>query len=59
MKEVELVRRIIVTYLGSINNTKAIEEAVLIGTGEHDDILLEHINALVNIFIKAKKFLEN
>lgn len=59
MKEIELTRRIIVAYLGSIDDTEAIKEAGLIGMGEHDDILLEHIGALINIFTRAKKFLEN
>lgn len=58
-KEVELARKIIVAYLGSIDDTEAIKEAGLIGMGEHDDILLEHIGALINIFTRAKNFLEN
>lgn len=58
-KEIELARRIIVAYLGSIDDTEAIKEAGLIGMGEHDDILLEHIGALINIFTRAKNFLEN
>lgn len=37
-KEIELARKIIVAYLGSIDDTKAIKEAGLIGIGEHDDI---------------------
>ena len=57
-KEVEITREIIVTYLGSLDKNVTIEEAILIGVVRRNDILLEHGNALINIFTKAKEELE-
>ena len=57
-KEVEITRKIIVTYLGSLDKNVTIEEAILIGVVRRNDILLEHVNALINIFTKAKEELE-
>ena len=57
-KEVEITRKIIVTYLGSLDKNVTIEEALLIGVVRRNDILLEHVNALINIFTKAKEELE-
>ena len=57
-KEVEITREIIVTYLGSLDKNVTIEEAILIGVVRRNDILLEHVNALINIFTKAKEELE-
>jgi len=56
INEIELIRNIIVCYLGSSNNTNGLVEMMLVK--KDDKALLEHINALLPIFIRAKKKLE-
>lgn len=59
MSEVEVAKRVIVSYLKNYNSsTASIAEAFEIEL-ENNELLLEHIKALVNIFNKAKEELEN
>lgn len=59
MSEVEVAKRVIVSYLKNANSsTASIAEAFEIEL-ENNELLLEHIKALINIFNKAKEELEN
>lgn len=59
MSEVEVAKRVIVSYLKNSNSsTASIAEAFEIEL-ENNELLLEHIKALINIFNKAKEELEN
>ena len=59
MSEVEVAKRVIVSYLKNSNSsTASIAEAFEIEL-ENNELLLEHIKALINIFNRAKEELEN
>lgn len=52
-REIEIARSIITTYLTSLDESKPMIEAMSICTG-NNILLLQHINALINIFNRAK-----
>lgn len=49
--------KVIIRYLTSSENTESIREAFLVK--DDYNIALEHIDILLEIFEKAKKFIEN
>ena len=55
--ELELSKHLIVTYLSQAQTPDALCDLYEIRSG-NDSLLLEHINALISIFKKAKKELE-
>ena len=57
MSEVEVAKRVLVSYLKNANSSISIAEGLEIKAG-NNELLLEHIKALINIFNKAKKELE-
>lgn len=58
IKELDLTRRIITTYLKSTGTSEAIKEAIIIASKIDEELFLEHIKALIDIFTKAKEDLE-
>lgn len=56
-REIEIARSIITTYLTSLDESEPMIEAMSICTG-NNILLLQHINALINIFNRAKTELE-
>lgn len=57
-KELNLTRRIITTYLSSTDKSEALREAIIIASKSDEELFLEHIKALIEIFTKAKEELE-
>ena len=57
-KELNLTRHIITTYLSSTDKSEALREAMIIASKSDEELFLEHIKALIEIFTKAKEELE-
>ena len=56
--EVAVTRRIITTYLKSTGTPEAFKETIIIAAKLDEELFLEHIKALIEIFTTAKEELE-
>lgn len=57
-KEVEISRQIISTYLLNSKSDEGYNEGITIAFKLDEELFLEHIKALIDIFTKAKEELE-
>lgn len=57
LSELDVAKRMIVSYLNNNVNTDSLSALFAIQRGDKEE-LLEHLNALIPIFIKAKEQLE-